>query len=43
MAGPFWGCVVAYLLLFIVMLGGRRRLEEQRATVERLRLVYAED
>jgi hypothetical protein len=43
MAGPFWWCVLAYLLLFVVMISGRRRLEEQRAIVERLRLVYDED
>jgi heme exporter protein C len=43
MAGPFWWCVLAYLALFLVMLGGRRRLEEQRATLDRLRLAYDED
>ena len=43
MAGPLWWCVVAYLLLFVVMISGRRRLEEQRAIVERLRLIYDED
>ena len=40
MAGPFWWCVVAYLALFLVMLSGRRRLEEQRAVVDQLRLVH---
>ena len=43
MAGPLWWCVLAYLALFIVMLNGRRRLEEQRATVDRLRLALEED
>ena len=43
MACPFWWCVLAYLALFLVMLGGRRRLEEQRATLDRLRLAYDED
>ena len=41
MAGPFWWCVVAYLALFLVMLSGRRRLEEQRAVVDQLRLAHA--
>ncbi len=40
MAGPFWWCVIAYLALFLVMLSGRRRLEEQRAIVDRLRLAH---
>ena len=40
MAGPFWWCVVAYLALFLVMLSGRRRLEEQRAVVDQLRLAH---
>ena len=43
MAGPFWWCVAAYFALFLVMLGGRRRLEEQRAAVDRLRLAYDDD
>jgi heme exporter protein C len=43
MAGPFWWCVSAYFALFLVMLGGRRRLEEQRAAVDRLRLAYDDD
>ncbi len=40
---PFLWCVLAYLALFLVMLDGRRRLEEQRAEVDRLRLAYDED
>lgn len=43
MAGPFWWCVAAYFALFLVMLDGRRRLEEQRAAVDRLRLAYDDD
>ena len=43
MAGPFWWCVLAFLALFLVMLGGRRRLAEQQAEVDRLRLAYDED
>ena len=40
---PFLWCVLAYLALFFVMLDGRRRLEEQRAMVDRLRLAYDDD
>jgi heme exporter protein C len=43
MAGPFWWCVLAFLALFLVMLGGRRRLAEQQAEIDRLRLAYDED
>ena len=43
MAGPFWWCVLAFLALFLVMLDGRRRLAEQEAEVDRLRLAYDED
>ena len=43
MGVPFLWCVLAYLALFLVMLGGRRRLEEQRASVDRLWLAYDED
>ncbi|MCY4075949.1 MAG: cytochrome c biogenesis protein CcsA [Acidobacteria bacterium] len=35
---PFLWCVLAYLALLFVMLEGRRRLEEHRAAVDRLRL-----
>lgn len=37
---PFLWCVLAYLALFLLLLDGRRRLEEQRAEVDRLRLAY---
>ena len=40
---PFWWCVAAYFALFLVMLDGRRRLEEQRAAVDRLRLAYDDE
>ena len=43
MGVPFWWCVAAYFALFLVMLDGRRRLEEQRAAVDRLRLAYDDD
>ena len=43
MGVPFLLCVLAYLALFLVMLDGRRRLEEQRAAVDRLRLAYDEE
>lgn len=43
MAGPFWWCVAAYFMLFLVMLTGRRRLEEQRAILDRLHFVYEDD
>jgi heme exporter protein C len=43
MAGPFWWCVLAFLALFLVMLGGRRRLAEQEAEVDRLRLAYDDE
>ncbi|MXY26062.1 MAG: hypothetical protein F4Y45_16290 [Acidobacteria bacterium] len=40
---PFWWCVVAYLVLFMAMLTARRRLEDQRAELDELRLAYDED
>ena len=43
MAGPFWWCVLAYFAMFWVMLDGRRRLEYQRAVVDRLRLSMDEE
>jgi hypothetical protein len=35
--------VAAFLALFLVMLGGRRRLAEQEAEVDRLRLAYDDE
>ena len=43
MGGAFWWCVGAYLMLFFALLGGRRRLEEQRATLEQLYLSLEEE
>ncbi len=40
---PFWWCVVAYMALFLAMLSARRRLEDQRAALDELRLAYDED
>lgn len=42
MFGPFVWCMVAFLVLFIVMLVARVRLEAQRAEAERLYLVLEE-
>jgi heme exporter protein C len=42
MRGPFWFCVVAFMLLYLLLLAARVRLEEQRAEVERL-FLEAED
>jgi len=41
MGGPLWFCVTAFVLLFVVLLGLRARLERDRARVEELYL--AED
>jgi heme exporter protein C len=38
MRGPFWFCVVAFLLLFTVLMTVRVRLEDQRARLEELYL-----
>ena len=38
MRGPFWWCVAAFMLLYLMMLTMRVRLEEQRAQVEELYL-----
>ena len=35
---PFWFCVAAFLLLFVLLLRLRVRLEEQRARVDALYL-----
>ena len=40
---PFWWCVAAYLVLLMAMLNARRRLEDQRAALDELRLAYDED
>ena len=38
MLGPFWLCVFAFLLLFMLLLTLRRQIEEQRAAIEQLYL-----
>ena len=38
MFGAFWLCVAAFLLLFVVVVAARTRLEEQRARVDDLHL-----
>jgi heme exporter protein C len=38
MGGPFWFCLIAFLLLFVVLLQLRVRLERQRAQVDTLYL-----
>lgn len=38
MRGPFWLCVASFLLLYLLLLTMRKRLEDQRATVEQLYL-----
>ena len=40
---PVWFCVVAFLLLFMVLLQLRVRLEEQRARLDALYLAADED
>jgi len=42
MKGPFWFCVVSFLLLYVLLLTLRKRLEEQRAAVEQLYLALDE-
>jgi len=42
MRGPFWLCVASFLLLYLLLLTMRKRLEDQRATVERLYLALDE-
>lgn len=36
MGGPFWFCVAAFLILYLVLLAMRARLEEHRARLEEL-------
>ena len=42
MFGPFVWCMVAFLVLFGVMLAARTRLEDQRAELERIHLALEE-
>ncbi len=43
MRGPFWFCVVSFMLLFGLLLALRMRLEERRADVEQLYLLADDD
>ena len=40
MRGPFWFCVLAFMMLYAALLTPRVRLEEQRAELERLYLEH---
>jgi hypothetical protein len=42
MGGPFWFCLAAFLLLFVLLLQLRVRLERQRARVDALYLAVEE-
>ena len=42
MRGPFWFCVAAFLLLFLVLLAVRVRLAEQQSELETLYLELAD-
>lgn len=43
MRGPFWFCVLAFVVLFGLLLALRARLEQRRAEVEHLYLLAGED
>jgi heme exporter protein C len=43
MRGPFWFCVVSFMLLFGLLLAARTRLEERRADLEHLFLLADQD
>jgi heme exporter protein C len=42
MRGPFWFCVASFALLYALLLTLRKRLEDQRATIEQLYLALDE-
>jgi heme exporter protein C len=42
MRGPFWFCVLAFLVLFTLILTARTRLEQRRAELEELYLAVEE-
>jgi heme exporter protein C len=42
MRGPFWFCVATFLILYILLLTLRKRLEDQQAVVEQLYLAVEE-
>jgi heme exporter protein C len=43
MRGPFWFCVLSFMLLFGLLLALRARLEQRRADVEHLHLIADHD
>jgi heme exporter protein C len=43
MRGPFWFCVLSFMVLFALLLAVRARLEQRRAEVEHLHLLADED
>ena len=43
MRGPFWFCVLAFIVLVALLLAVRARLEQRRADVEHLHLLADED
>ena len=43
MRGPFWFCVLAFMVLSGLLLALRARLEQRRAQVEHLYLLADED
>jgi heme exporter protein C len=43
MRGPFWFCVLSFMLLFGLLLAVRTRLEQRRADVEHLYLLADEE
>jgi len=42
MRGAFWFCVAAFVILYVLLLTLRKRLEDRRATVEQLYLAVGE-
>ena len=42
MRGPFWFCVLAFLLLYVLVLSARARLESRRAELDELYLAIEE-
>jgi hypothetical protein len=42
MRGPFWFCVAAFGILYVLLLTLRKRIEDRRAAVEQLYLAVEE-
>ncbi len=42
MRGPFWFCVAAFTILYVLLLTVRKRLEDRQATVEQMYLALEE-